>query len=319
MGIPLYFIYCVGRLDLEVFAAFGALTSLYGHSEPAETRLETQLAVGASLVLTIAAAAIFSAMLGPSWLLALMLLAVVLLAGSLGAVMGWMPRGEIFFVLSLLVIAGLPLKPTELPLVIGTSTGGALISIILTLLEIENSRMAQPWHRRLRQRTAAGTDALDKRRHAIAIMMAAIGVMSAWLLSLALKIGHPYWAALIVTALIPALLSADALRRTGRLALGTAGGVGLAALLFSASPGPLALISVIVICQAIAEVFVARSYAIALLFFTPLAIGMSNIGRGLPWGPLLTTRVVEAGIGIVIALLVIVAGRVALSKWAPGT
>jgi hypothetical protein len=282
VGLPLYTIYLLGRLDIEVFAAFGALTSLYGHSEPAQRRLETQLAVGASLVATIAAAAVFAATQGPEWLLALMLFAVVLLSGTLGAVMKWVPRGEVFFVLSLLVIAGLPLKPGELPLVIGTSTGGAAISILLTMLEIKSAEATRSTAYRLRQRAATGTGELDRRRHGLAILMATIGVMVAWLLSLALKIGHPYWAPLVVTALIPALLSADALRRTARLVLGTSGGVGLAALLFSGSPSPIVLISIIVMCQAFAEVFVARNYAIALLFFTPLAIGTSNMGRGLP-------------------------------------
>jgi hypothetical protein len=47
VGLPVYVICLLGRLDIEVFAAFGALTSLYGHSESAKRRLETQLVVGA--------------------------------------------------------------------------------------------------------------------------------------------------------------------------------------------------------------------------------------------------------------------------------
>jgi uncharacterized membrane protein YccC len=317
VGIPLYTIYLVGRPDIEVFAAFGALTSLYGHSEPPLRRLETQLAAGVGLVIIIAAAAVFAALHGLDWLLALMLFAVVILTGTLGTVMKWVPRGEIFFVLALLVTAGLPIKPDELPLVIGTSVGGAAISVWLTLLAIKWTGGTKPVVVRLRERATAGSQELDRRRHGVAILIAAVGVVAAWLLSLSLNIGHPYWSALIVTALIPALLAADAARRIIRLMLGTAGGIGLSALLYSTSPVPLVLISLIVACQALAEVFVARSYAVALIFFTPLAIGMSNMGRGLPWTPLLVARVVEGGIGTVVALVFIVVGRNVLTKLAP--
>ena len=52
----------------------------------------------------------------------------------------------------------------------------------------------------------------------------------------------------------------------------------------------------ITLCQAIAELFIARSYALAVLFPTPLAIGMSNLGRNLSWSPLLYERAIEAGL-----------------------
>jgi hypothetical protein len=317
VGLPLYATYLFGRLDIAVFGAFGALTSLYGHSEPALRRLETQVAAGVGLVTTIAVAAVFAAVHGSEWLLALLLFAVVLLAGTLGAVMKWVPRGEIFFILSLLVVAALPLRPEELPLAVGTSLASAALSILLTRIEINRAEEAKPLAERLRQRTTAGSEELDRLRHVIAILAAALGVLLAWLLARALQVGHPFWAPLTVAALIPALVSPDALRRTIHLALGTCGGVAIAALLYSASPAPLALISIIVGCQAIAEVFVARSYAVALLFFTPLAIGMSNMSRGLAWTPILAERVTEAGLGTAVALATILVGRSVLVRLAP--
>lgn len=96
---------------------------------------------------------------------------------------------------------------------------------------------------------------------------------------------------------MPALTSSDIARRAIHLLAGTLGGVGLAALFFAGQPGPLALIGMITLCQAIAELFIARSYARALLFLTPLAIGMSNLGRNLPWSPPLYERAIEAGRG----------------------
>ena len=81
-------------------------------------------------------------------------------------------------------------------------------------------------------------------------------MLAAWLLALAFGVGHPFWAPVTVAALMPALASADVWRRTVHLMLGTLGGVGIAAFLFSFDPGHGALIAIIVVCQAVAEIVV---------------------------------------------------------------
>ncbi|MEP9380492.1 FUSC family protein [Aquabacter sp. CN5-332] len=317
VGLPLCALYAAGRLDIAAYAAFGSLTSLYGHSESAQRRVETQMVVAAGIVATIAAAAIYSAAQGPVWLLGIMLAGVVAGAGTLGAVMGWVPRGEIFFILVLLVIAGVPLKPEHVPLAIATGAGGAGFAVLLTLLGPKGALRVRPMIRRVRARAMIGSATLDVTQHLIVIVAAVAGVLCAWLLALALHIGHPFWSPITVAALMPALTSADITRRTVQLMLGTITGVCFAALLFSAEPGVFALIVLIALCQAVAELFVARNYAIALIFISPLAIGMSNLGRNLPWDPLLAERLVEAGLGSAVALVTIVIGRAVLAKAAP--
>ena len=96
--------------------------------------------------------------------------------------------------------------------------------------------------------------------------------------------------------------------------LGTLGGVAIATFLFSFDPGHLALIAIIIVCQATAEIAVSRNYGVALLFFSPLAIAMSNLSRGAPWQPLLIDRLAEAAIGTAVAFVVILAGRRILAK-----
>lgn len=308
VGVPLWTLYASGHIHLAVYAAFGALTSLYGHSESVERRVETQVVAGAALVATLAAAAFYSAAQGPQWLLPVMLALVVVGAGTLGTIMRWVPRGEIFFILVLLVVAGIPLTADEILPVIAIGAGGAGFSILLTLLERGGTGGAQPLARGVRLRMQAGSATLDRTRHAIAITIAAMAATGAWLLALALDIGHPFWAPIAVAALMPALTPTDAMRRAIYLLLGTLGGVCLGAILFAQDPGPLALIIVIGLCQAAAELFMARNYALALVFITPLAIGMSNLGRNLPWSPLLVERLVEAGLGAAVALVAILVG-----------
>ncbi len=134
-------------------------------------------------------------------------------------------------------------------------------------------------------------------------------MLAAWVLALVLGIGHPFWAAVTVAALMPALAARDVWRRAIHLMLGTLGGVAIATFLFSFEPGHLALIAIIIVCQATAQIVVSRNAGAAMLFFCPLAIGMSNLSRGAPWPPILVDRVVEAALGVAVAFLAIFVAR----------
>jgi uncharacterized membrane protein YccC len=215
-----------------------------------------------------------------------------------------------FFVLVLLIIAGIPTRWDRLPLAVAVGAAGAALSVLLAWLigldrtEARNEATSGGW-----RRVAAGYAALDREQHLVLVAAATLGVLTAWLLALALGIGNPFWAAVTVAALMPALASADVWRRTLHLMLGTLGGVAIANVLFSFEPGHLALIAIIMACQGLAEIAVSRNYGVALLFFSPLAIGMSNLSRGAPWQPLLVDRLAEAALGTAVAFLTIVVGR----------
>ena len=311
VGVPLLVFDAIGRLDLAVYAAFGGLAMLYGHSEPPKRRVESQIVAGTGLVLTIAVAMAYSAAQAPAAVLGALLAVTVIAAATLGAAMRWVPRGEMFFVLVLLIIANIPTSWDRLPLGIAVGASGAALSVLLAWLigadraDAGGEAASAGW----RGRVAAGYAALDRGQHLVPIVAATLGVLTAWVLALALGVGNPFWAAVTVAALMPALVAADVWRRTIHLMLGTLGGVGVATFLFSFSPGHLALISIIIVCQAAAEIAVARNYGVALLFFSPLAIGMSNLSRGAPWQPLLVDRLAEAALGTAVAFLAILAGR----------
>lgn len=309
VGLPLFAILAVDRLDLAVYAAFGSLTCLYGHRETGTARVETLVVAAAALIATIAVATCFSASHGPHWLLSILLVTVVLTAGTLGVAMGWMPRGDLFFILVLLVASQAPIAWGKIPLALAVAVASASLSILL--------RVA--WHAGegrevlrldgLRVRLVRGFATLDRRHHGVLILAAAVGVEAAWLLALALGVGNPFWAPVTVAALTPALASEKVYRRAVHMVLGTLVGVGIATLLFSGDPNHVALIAIVVICQIASELFVTRQYGIALLFLSPLAIGLSNLSRGLPWRPLLIERLIEAGLGVAVALTVILIGR----------
>ena len=309
VGLPLLALDAIGRLDLAVYAAFGGLAMLYGHGEPAKRRVQSQIVAGAGLVVTMAVAMAYSAAHAPVPVLGVLLAVTVIAAATLGAVMRWVPRGEMFFVLVLMIIADVPTSWDRLPLAIAVGAAGAAFSVLLAALNFfgvaADESNPDRWHRRI----ASGYAGLDHRSHLVLVAAATLGVLAAWLLALVLGVGHPFWAPVTVAALMPALASADVWRRTLHLVLGTLAGVGIAAFLFSFEPGHLALIGIIIVCQAAAEIVVARNYGVALLFFSPLAIGMSNLSRGLPWQPVLIDRLAEAALGVAVAFLTIFVGR----------
>jgi uncharacterized membrane protein YccC len=314
VGLPLFALYAIDRLDLAVYAAFGALTSLYGHGETSHRRFETLIVAAVGLIATIAMAAVFSAAHSPLWFLGVVLVATVLAAGTLGALMGWVPRGELFFVLVLLVLAHVPTAWSQLTLALAVAVGSASLSVLLGVLWHPREDRATLRLDRLYHRAVQGFVSLDRSEHCVLILVAATGVLAAWLLAVALGVGHPFWAPVTVAALMPTLASVDVYHRMVHLVLGTLLGVGLAAVLFAANPGHLTLIMIIVLCQIAIELFVARQYGVALMFLSPLAIGMSNLSRDLPWHPLLVDRLVETGLGAAVAFVVIRLGRSILSR-----
>ncbi|WP_422011046.1 FUSC family protein [Reyranella sp.] len=309
VGLPLLALDAIGRLDLAVYAAFGGLAMLYGHSEPAKKRVESQVVAGAGLVVTMAIAMAWSASHAPLAVLGVLLALTVGAGVTLGSAMRWIPRGEMFFVLVLLIIAAIPTKWESLPLALVVGAGGAGFSVLLAAINAIGAPPDEEKPDGWRRRIASGYADLDRRQHLVVLAAATLGVLAAWSLALALGIGHPFWAAVTVAALMPALAAKDVWRRAIHLMLGTLGGVAIAGFLFSFEPGPLALIAIIVICQAVAEIAVSRNYGVALLFFCPLAIGMSNLSRGAPWPPILVDRVAEAALGVAVAFLTIFAGR----------
>lgn len=309
VGLPLLALDALGRLDLAVYAAFGGLAMLYGHNEPAKRRVESQVVAGTGLVVTIAVGMAWSAAQAPLWLLGVLLALTVVAAVTLGAAMRWVPRGEMFFVLVLLIIAAIPAKWESVPLALAVGAGGAAFSVLLAAINAIGAPPAEERPDRWGRRIATGYADLDRRQHLVVLAAATLAVLAAWSLALGLGIGHPFWAAVTVAALMPALAASDVWRRAIQLMLGTLGGVAIAGFLFAFEPGPLALIAIIVICQAVAEIAVSRNYGVALLFFCPLAIGMSNLSRGAPWPPILVDRVVEAALGVAVAFLTILVGR----------
>jgi len=115
-------------------------------------------------------------------------------------------------------------------------------------------------------------------------------------------VGHPSWA--MVAAVVP-LASADTPRgslRAIQRVVGTGLGLVLAGGLLGLGTSGWVLVGLVIVLQALAEMFVARNYGFAMVFITPLALMMSTVVAPVPAGPLLRDRAIETVVGAVVGL-----------------
>ncbi len=298
--VPLLVLWGTGHLELSIFAAFGAFTSLYGrnHVHLSRARMQATLAVLLTASVTLGAVVGMSPQRG--WL-AVPAAALVAAAGSLVSdAQDWHPPGPLFLVFSFAACASLSTGPRDVALaalVAGCSASFALVVGGLgSSWRVWRGRVEapEPTLRRTSYAAVAG-------RH---VARNAGGVLLAGLVATGSGIGHPYWA--MVSAAVPLAardLGPQVVRGVHRV-VGTLLGLAVTALLFALGLEGLALILVVVALQAAAELLVGRNYAVALVVITPLALLMVHLVAPVPAGELLLDRGVETFIGVAVGLLV---------------
>lgn len=129
-----------------------------------------------------------------------------------------------------------------------------------------------------------------------------VGGALAALLSMALGVGRPFWAITTAAVIIQPNLLLTWHRWPSR-AIGTIGGVLLfAALAPIAHVDPLVAALFVLALNALAELFVPRNYAIGQLFVTPMALLIGEFAALHPTAELITDRLIDTVLGIVLGL-----------------
>lgn len=297
VAVPLLILWSVGHLDWAIYAAFGAFTSLYGRNHVHLARLKMQLTVGVVLTTSVLVGVAVGLSSHRAWLAIPVTAVAAGLTSVLSDTQDWHPPGPLFVVFALAACASIPSQPADLWIAGAVAGSSAAFSVLVGGLGA-----ARPGHRRTvsHARTRVALSEIIT-RHAVRVM-ASCGLAGA--LATAAGIGHPYWA--MVSAVVP-LTHQDftgQLARGAQRVLGTAAGLGLAAVLLAADLPGLALILVVVALQAGAELWVGRNYAIALIAVTPLALLMVHLVSPVPTGTLLFDRGVETVIGVLVGITV---------------
>jgi Fusaric acid resistance protein-like len=315
--VPLITLVLIGRLDLAVFASFGAFTGIYGRNEPHSLRFRSQLRAGGLMLLVILAATL-TARAAPQWGIGdsgyswFLIAATTLVAGACSvAIAYWRlrPAGSLFHIFGFAAIASIPAQPP-----LGEAMLASVLTTVFCLLVGMSSRVV-PSHRTLWKRPPPMRHTSPERRAAWLegggyLVAAGLAGVLATLVGGWLGFGHSYWA--MVAAVVPLVghSTRHRVRRGIQRIAGTVIGLVLMAGILWLSPAPWAMVLVIAVCQFGAEMFIARQYLLAQVFVTPLALISTLLAAPVDPGILLRDRIVETVIGAAVGVAVVVAPAV---------
>lgn len=298
--VPLLVLWAIGHTAWSIYAAFGAFTSLYGRNRIAVSRLELQSVLAVLLTACVGLGAWVSISDHRTWLAVPIAGTIAGFGAWLSDVQDWHPPGPLFLIFAFAAVASIPGRTGDVPVAQAVAGASAAFSMTVGLTGAAIRRLRDP----------AGATPVPRRRWAWTaaeprhIVRAAIAVTLAGACATGVAIGHPYWA--MVSAAVPLVARAplSQLVRSIHRVVGTAAGLGLAAVLLTLGPTGLALIATIAALQICAELLVGRNYAVALVAITPLALLMVQMVAPTPTGVLVFDRGVETVIGVVIGLAV---------------
>jgi len=299
IAVPLLILWAIGRVDLSVYASFGAFASLYGRYDRYADRIRMQIAAGATMLVCMLIGTGLSILGTPTMLRVVVVGLVAGVVALIAHAWHWHPPSSLFAVFSAGACASLPATATSFLEVVIVGGASALFSVALTA--------GIAFARRGRRVLAPGraTQPADRRAVGAAVTVG-VGALLAGIAGLLLIGDHWYWAMVgAVAALGGAHLTARLIRGVQRL-VGTLIGVAVAAGLLALGLPPLATIAVAIVCQAGAELYVNRNYGLAMVFITPLALLMVELAFPTDPATLLADRTLDTLVGVAVGTAVAV-------------
>jgi hypothetical protein len=298
IAVPLVALWALGRLDLSIYATFGAFAALYGRHDGFADRFRMQASAGAVLLVAMLVGTTLSVLRAPDLIAVASVSAVASLVTLLASAARWHPPGALFAVFAAGATATIPAEPGSFGLVLLVGGCGALFALVVTIAFAAVTARGMPPLSRPRPHEPVGAVA-GEMAATVAVAALLAGAAGALLLG-----SHWYWAMVgAVAAVGGAHVTARLIRGLQRL-VGTLLGVAVAAGILALQLPPLAVIAVAVVLQAGAELFVGRNYAIAMVFITPLALLMVELAAPMPAGELLADRTLETVVGVAAGTLV---------------
>ncbi|MBV2353855.1 FUSC family protein [Streptomyces sp. J2-1] len=328
MALPMALAFGAGRPGLGAVGGLGSLAALYGR--PGPPARDARAVAFATLGLA-AGFLLCSTAQGHAWL------AVLVTAGWAGVVtvvcgaFAARPPGIVMPVLVGAVATALP-PGDPLPLTGAVAATGLLATLLVwgsaALRDVRARHTATPSAPTRPTRGTPGDLTAPHRsaRHLFwrphvhilgwAGLRTAAGVGLAGVLSLAVGAPHPFWALAAAAAVLAAGNQAASVNDRALLrGAGTLAGCLVAGGVFAAAPGPTAIVVLLALFAFVTECVVARNYALAMVFVTPMGILLSAVASPVAAGPWALTgeRLLQTVLGCVGAVAV---GQLVTVRWA---
>jgi hypothetical protein len=301
-----------GRTDLIGYAVFGALTGMYGRSEPHQLRLRHQAQAALVLLSGVGVGVFLSIHHLHSW----WLVAVEAVLAGVGSIysdkVGLKPNGPFFGILAMGACASVPaVVPWHVAVLIAAAS--AAFSM---LIGFSGWVLRRAWEPGAVRSIPAGPNPGEVLIHAARYVLA---VGTAGTLGVLSGSGHPHWA--MAAAAVP-LAGADlpsSVRRGIHRIVGTFVGLAVTAVVLVPGPWTLAglfprhqavvLALLVILFQFTTELFMARHYGFAMVSFTPVILLITQLAAPIDPGLLILERAVETLVGALAGILVVVAVR----------
>ena len=311
VAIPVLVLLGAGRPDLTIYAVFGAFTGMYGRHETPSARVRHQSRAAAMLVAGVGIGVVLSVNEVHSWGLAAAT-SCFAAAGSLFADRaGLRPVGPFFGMFALGACASVP---TDVPIwvALGICLGAAALSLGIGaaggLRRRGDTRESAPAGLVMAPRV--GPAGRDPRQMWLRAASYVVAVGAAGTLTTMVGLGHPFWAMAAAAVPLAAVGLSNRIGRGLHRILGTLVGIGVTAIILLpfGSPEPTVLALLVIALQFPTELFMTRNYGLALVFFTPLILLMTQLAYPVDPQLLLVDRAIQtalgASVGIAVALLV---------------
>jgi uncharacterized membrane protein YccC len=203
------------------------------------------------------------------------------------------PGSTFFILLTSVASYNAASYPLVLPVLSFLTAGTALACLVALIYSIAT-----------RGRPIAITTEEKPDYHSVVLEGLLVGVFVAISLSIAyiLKLEKPYWVPASCMAVMRGVNTQHVYQRGFQRILGTMVGLGITYLLLMIETTPLALCITIPILQFLSELFVARNYALALAFITPMALLLAEAASGLTLNEntILITRLYDITLGSIV-------------------
>ncbi|WP_169251549.1 FUSC family protein [Brevibacterium sp. 'Marine'] len=309
VAVPLLVLLGIDRLDLAVYAAFGAFTGIYARFESRRSRTRRQSIAAAVLVICVGIGALLSSLGASVWVLVVITSLVSGAGAAIALRFRLKPGGSIFFIFATGAVGSIP-GGASVPVAMGVAAASALVCIGLGALAHFAGERMPPEKETYVRVGLSPVGKSDLAAHAARFTIAPFiaGILGTLLIDVLPLLSHSYWAMVAAVAPITPPGRSARLKRGVQRVVGTLLGVIVTAFLLSFPTEAWQLVVWVILLQFLAEIFVLRNYSVALLFITPLALLMTQIGAPHPVPELLASRAIETVIGAAVGMIVVIVG-----------